>query len=162
MNIRLLVSAALLGLAAPALAQVAAGSKVVDTSGADVGTITAVNGANVTLKTDKHEVSIPASSFTKGDNGYLFGMTRDQLNAEVDKTMAAAEALVTVGATIKDTAGGTVGTIEALDAEYVTVKLANSSVKLPRNAVAATPGGPVIGTTAAELEAQAGAAAPQG
>ena len=143
--------------AAPAAMQ--AGAKVSDTQGGEVGTITAVDGQYVTLKTDKHEVRLPVSSFTAVENGFIMGMTRDQLNAAVDSSLAKAQSLVAVGAVVKDTAGGTVGTIEALDEQYVTVKLSKSSVKLPRSAVAATPNGPVIGATAAELEAQAAAAA---
>lgn len=162
-----LALAALALPASPALAQAAAaapamtvGAKVSDTKGGEVGTITAVEGDQVTLKTDKHEVRLPAASFTKVDTGYLMGMTRDELNAAVDASLAKAEALMQVGAVVKDTAGGTVGTIEAIDAEFVTVKLSNGAVKLPRTAFAATPQGPVIGMTAAQLEAQVAAATP--
>jgi hypothetical protein len=83
-------------------------------------------------------------------------MTRDQLNAEIDKAQAAAAAQIVVGATVKGAAGATVGTIEALDGQLVTLKLTSGkSVRLPRSAVGGGPNGPVIGLTAEEIEAAA-------
>ena len=150
--------------AQPAIAQaaragIAAGAQVKDTNGGDVGTVTKVDGQFVILKTDKHEVRLPVASFTAHQDHFLMAMTRDQLNAEVDKTKAAAAASLAAGATIAGSQGGTVGTIQAIDAEFVTLKLTSGKlVRLPRNAVAATATGGVIGMTAADLEAAAAAA----
>ncbi|HEV2748506.1 MAG TPA: hypothetical protein VGW34_14570 [Allosphingosinicella sp.] len=148
--------------AAPAAKpSIAAGARVSDTAGGEVGTITRVEGDHVILKTDKHEVRLPVSSFAAGQNGFVLAMTRAQVNAEVEKTLAAASANLAPGATVTGSAGGTVGTIEAIDAQFVTVKLASgTAVRLPRNAVAAGPNGAVIGMTVAELEAAAKGAAP--
>ena len=164
---------ALAAAGAPAMAQApapaagapaagfAVGAKVLDTAGAEVGAVTKVDAANVTVKTDKHEVPIPRASFTAAPNGLLFGMTRDQLNGAVDAQLAQAAAKITVGATITGSAGATVGTIEAIDDQYVTVKLASgATVRLPRASVGAGANGPIIAMTAAELEAAATAAAP--
>jgi preprotein translocase subunit YajC len=154
------LAAAAAMLPAAALAQTrTVGAKVADTTGGAVGTIIKVDGANVILKTDKHEVQLPAASFTAVEDGYIMAMTQAEVNAAVDQTLAQAAQAMTVGALVKDTAGGTVGTIEAIDDQYVTVKLSKSAVKLPRTAFAPTPTGPVIGMTAAELEAQVAAAA---
>ena len=152
----LITGLALAALAVPAAAAVTAGATVKDTKGGVVGTITKVEGGNLILKTDRHEVSLPVSSFTATDEGALFGMTRDQLNAEVDKAKAAANAQVVAGATVKGAAGATVGTIEAVDDQFVTLKLASgASVRLPRNAVAGGPDGPVTSLTLDQLEAAA-------
>ena len=159
-----LVSAA---MAQPAMAQAApaaqasftAGAKVSDTAGGAVGTITSVEGDFVTLKTNKHEVRLPKSSFTAVKDGFIMAMTQAQVNAAVDQSLAKAEALVAVGAMVRDTSGGMVGPIQEMDAQFVTLKLPNALVKLPRSAVAATPRGPVIAMTAAELTAQSGATA---
>jgi preprotein translocase subunit YajC len=157
------LAAAAATLPAAALAQtMTVGAKVADTAGGAVGTIIKVDGANVILKTDKHEVQLPAASFTAVEDGYIMAMTQAEVNAAVDQTLAQAAQAMTVGALVKDTAGGTVGTIEAIDDQYVTVKLSKSAVKLPRTAFAPTPTGPVIGMTAAELEAQVAAAASAG
>ena len=48
-----------------------------------VGTVTAIKGDNLVIKTDKHEVQLPKSSFTFANGKALFGMTQAQLNAEV-------------------------------------------------------------------------------
>jgi preprotein translocase subunit YajC len=159
-KLRLIVlGAALAALSVPAAAAVTAGAVVKDTKGGEVGTILRVEGANLVLKTDRHEVTLPVSSFTATDEGALFGMTRDQLNAEVDKAKAAADAQIVAGATVKGAAGAVVGTIEAVDAQFVTLKLTSgTSIRLPRNAVAGSPNGPVTGMTAEQIEAAAKAA----
>lgn len=144
----------------PALAQaqasMAAGAQVKDTAGGDVGTVTQVDGQFVILKTDRHEVRLPVSSFTAHQGHFIMAMTRDQLNAEVDKTKAAASAKLVAGASVAGSQGGNVGTIDAIDDQYVTVKLTSGKlVRLPRNAIAPGPNGGVIGMTVAELEAAA-------
>jgi hypothetical protein len=111
------------------------------------------------LKTDKHEVRLPVASFTATADGALFGMTQAQLNAEVDKAKAAADAQIVVGAMVKGAAGNTIGTIEAIDAQIVTLKLVSGkSIRLPRSAIGGGPNGPVMGMTAEEMEAAAKAA----
>lgn len=155
-KLNLVIGLALAAVSIPAAAAVTAGAVVKDTSGGVVGTIVKVEGDQLMLKTDKHEVRLPVASFTATDGGALFGMTQAQLNAEVDKTAAAAAAQIVAGATVKGAAGATVGTIEAVTAEFVTLKLTSGkSVRLPRTAVGGGPDGPVIGLTAAEVEAAA-------
>jgi len=155
-------SLSLAAMAAPAAAQpsaapaISAGMAVKDAQGGEVGTVARVDGQYYVIKTDRHEVRLPASSFTPSNGALLFGMTRDQLNAEVEKALTASAARIAPGAAVADQAGGAVGTITAVDAESVTVKLASGTlVRLPKAAVAAGPGGAVIGSTAAQLEAAA-------
>jgi hypothetical protein len=148
------------GQQAPA-ASISAGMSVRDTAGAEVGTVASVDGQYLVVKTDRHEVRLPASSFTPSNGTLLFGMTRDQLNAEVDKAKAAADAKIVAGAAVTGAGGAEVGTIEAADAEFVTLKLkSGASVRLPRKGVAGGPNGVVTSLTAAELEAAAKPAAP--
>lgn len=150
-------AAILLPLAAPALAQSAlrVGATVTDPQGGTVGTITAVDGANLTLRTDRHEVPLPVSSFTATDSAVLFGMTQADLNAAVDAAQARAQAAFAVGAVVRDRDGAVVGPIQALDAETVTIQLSNGLVRLPRSALAAGPQGLVTGATLAELQTHA-------
>jgi preprotein translocase subunit YajC len=146
---------------APAGAAFSAGMAIKDINGGDVGTVTRVDGQFLIVKTDKHEVRLPATSFTQHQGALLFGMTRDQLNAEVEKSLAAAAAKIAPGAAVSDAAGGAVGTITAVDPQWVTVKLVSGTeLRLPRNAVAPGPNGAVVGSTAAQLEAAAKASAP--
>ena len=155
-QLSLIAGLALAVSSVPAAAAVVAGAVVKDTKGGVVGTIVRVDGPNLVLKTDRHEATLPVSSFTPTDEGALFGMTRDQLNAEVDKALAAANAQIVAGATVKGAAGAVVGTIEAVDDQFVTLKLASgASVRLPRNAVAGGPTGPVTSLTADQIEAAA-------
>ena len=146
-------------LAAPSIAQTA-GMQVVDTTGGAVGTVVSVSGDNVVIKTDKHQVALPKTSFTAHEGKLLFGMTQAQLNAETEKSLAAAAASIAAGATVKGSAGTVVGTIDTLDADTVTIKLQSGSlIRVPRSGVAAGGDGVVVGLTAAELEAQASASA---
>ena len=145
--------------AAPSIAQTA-GMQVVDTTGGAVGTVVSVSGDNVVIKTDKHQVALPKTSFTAHEGKLLFGMSQAQLNAETEKSLAAAAASIAAGATVKGSAGAVVGTIDALDEESVTIKLQSGSlIRVPRSGVAAGGDGVVVGLTAEELEAQASASA---
>ena len=139
---------------APSIAQ-NAGTPIVDTSGGAVGTVVRVDGANIVIKTDQHEVVLPKTSFTAHEGKLLFGMTQAQLNAEVEKSKAEAAKSIAAGATVKGSSGAVVGTIEAMDDETITIKLASGSlVRVPRSGVAAGNGEVVIGLTAEELQAQ--------
>ena len=153
----LAAAAALLPLASPALAQggLRVGATVTDPAGGTVGTITAINGANLTLRTDRHEVPLPVSSFTATDSAVLFGMTQAELNAAVEAAQARAQAAFAVGTVVKDRNGAVVGPVQALDGETVTIQLSNGLVRLPRSALAAGQEGLVTGATLAELQAHA-------
>lgn len=139
----------------PALAQAPAinvGMQVVDTANTAVGQIVAMRDGTVTLKTDRHEIPLPATSFALRDGKLFFAMTRAQVNAEYEKALAAAEASLAVGATVKGLGGTPVGTIESIDDQKVMIKLAGGRVvQLPRNGIAGGPDGAVIGITAADL-----------
>lgn len=160
------VSAALFVSAVPGVAQTAAatanfaaGAKVSDTQGGEVGTIARVDGEFVILKTDKHEVRLPKTSFTASNGGFIMAMTRDQVNAAVEQTQAQAAATLVAGAAVTGSEGGQIGTIDAIDDQFVTVKLTSGKlVRLPRASVAAGTRGALVGMTVAELEAAAGAA----
>ena len=150
-----LASAALVA-ASPAFAQADAfvvGTEVLDSASNPVGTVTAVNGDVVTVKTDKLDANLGKSSFAQQDGKLYIGMSQADLNALIEKDKADAEASLAVGAPVKDSAGAAAGTIEAIDAEFVTLKLASGkSVRLPRNGIAGTATGAMIGLSAAELE----------
>lgn len=143
--------------AAPAVAQqapaaVKVGMQVVDVSGAIVGTISGRKDDSITLKTDRHDIPLPTSSFTVQDGKAYFGMTRTQVNAEYEKMLAEAEASLVPGAIVNGLGGKRLGTIEAIDDEIVTLKLdSGQSVQLPRSGVAGRPDGAVVGITAEQL-----------
>lgn len=158
-----LAAAALPGqpaLAQAAQAAVTAGAKVNDTKGGEVGTITKVDGNFAILKTDKHEVRLPLSSFTAHNGALLVAMSRDEVNAAVEKTLAEGNQKIAVGATVTGSQGGTVGSIVSIDEQFATVKLGSGAqVRLPRRSLAPGPNGAIIGMTVEELEAAAAAAA---
>jgi preprotein translocase subunit YajC len=151
---------------APAFAQAdafAVGTAVTDAKGGAVGTVSAVNGDVVTVKTDRLEAHLSKESFTPNEGKLLVGMTQAELNAAIEKDKAAAEASLAVGSPVKGTAGTQLGTIDAIDAEFVTLKLASGKlVRMPRAGIVGSANGAVIGLTAEQLEAQVAGSAAEG
>jgi hypothetical protein len=147
-------------------AEVTAGMQVVDPSGGVVGTVTAIKGGNLVLKTAKHEVQLPLSAFTANQGKLLFAMTAAQLDAQADQQAAANSQAITAGAQVFGSDGTAAGTVEAVDESLVTIKLTGGqSVRVPMSSLAANgQGGLVIGMTTAKLNetaAQAAVPAPQ-
>ena len=142
--------------AAQATAGFAVGMQVTDVNGGRVGTVTGIQGENLMIRTDRHDALLPKASFTPAEGKLLFGMTAAELNAEIDNSLASAAASVVVGATVKGTAGTAVGTLEALDAETATIKLASGkSIRVQRSGIRGDADGSVlIGLTAEQMEAQ--------
>lgn len=145
---------------AQAPAGISVGMQVTDVNGGIVGTVTGLQGENLMIRTDRHDALLPKTSFTPAEGKLLFGMTAAELNAEIDKSLAAADAAVVAGATVKGTAGTAVGTLDAVDAETATIKLASGkSIRVPRSGIRGDADGSVlIGLTAEQLEAQVEAA----
>ena len=136
---------------------------VVDAAGGAVGTISAVAADSVTVKTAKHEAQLPRTSLTISEGKALFGMSQVDLDASVERTLATAQqAALKVGAAVKGKGGGSVGTIDSVEAGNVTIRLASGvRISIPRSGIAVdADGSGVIGLTAAELEAQVKAAQP--
>ena len=156
------VSAPIAPAAAQAQGSIAIGMQVVDSAGGAVGTISALKGDNVVVKTDKHEVQLPKTSFTVSEGKLLFGMTRAQLNAEIEKSLSAANAAIAAGATVKGVGGAAVGTIDSVADGNVTITLQDGKkIAVPQAGLRGNSDGTVtIGYTAAQLEAlvQAGPA----
>ena len=156
--------------AGPALAQaqaaVSVGMQVTDASGAPVGTVAAIQGANLLIRTDKHEALLPRTSFSVNGNKLLFGMTQAQLDSEIEKNLSAANAAIVAGASVKGTGGSAVGTIESVADGKVTIALQDGKkIAVPEQGLRGNPDGTVtIGYTAAQLEAlvQSGTSATAG
>lgn len=143
--------------AAPAMAvsyapkaAISPGMQVVDVAGNPVGTVQSVMGSELIVKTDRHEVRLPARSFTPDKGKLVFGMTREALNRATDAMLAKA---LLPGAEVRGKNGALIGRIEAIDAQFVTVELqSGDDIRLPRDAVAPGPSGAVLGITVAELQ----------
>ncbi|MBN2971986.1 hypothetical protein JW805_08150 [Roseomonas aeriglobus] len=58
-----------------------------------------------------------------------------------------------VGVTVKDTANGEVGTIEAINGDLAVINTGTNKVSYPLNAMTPTPTGPIIALTKAQLDA---------
>lgn len=142
------------GLASAADAQ-AVGMQVVDTSGATVGSVTAVQGGNVQIRTDKHDVLLPKTSFTTSNGKLLFGMTQVQLDQKIEEADAASAKAIAAGATVKGSAGTPVGKIDTVEGGNVTITLTSGKkLQMPTTGVRGNADGTVtVGYTADQLEA---------
>ena len=147
----------------PVMTALGVGMAVVDTNGGAVGVVTALAADSVTVKTDKHLAQLPKASLTVSEGKALFGLTQAALDTSIEQSLAAtAMAALKVGAAVKGTGGTSVGTIDAVEADKVTIRLASGMrISVPRSGITAgTDGSGTIGITAAELEAQVKAAQP--
>lgn len=144
-------------IAAPAAAQ-SVGMQIVDTTGAPVGTVTAIQGDNLQIKTDKHEALLPKASFTLNNGKLLFGLTQAQLDSKIEESAAASQKAIVAGATVNGTGGAAVGKIEAVDADKVTIALTSGKrIAVPAAGLRGNADGTVtIGYTAAQLDALVG------
>jgi preprotein translocase subunit YajC len=155
-----------IAMASPAVAQAQAGimpgMQVTDSSGGAVGMVAAVKGDNLLVRTNKHEVMLPKTSFTVAKGKLLFGMTQAQLDAEVEKGMAAANAAIVAGATVKGVGGSQLGTIDTVADGQVTITLQDGKkIAVAQEGLRGNPDGTVtIGYSAAQLEALVQSEAP--
>lgn len=149
---------------APVATTLGVGMAVVDTQGAPVGSITALSADTVTVQTAKHQAVLPRASLTVSGSKALFGLSQADLDASVERAQAATPAALKVGAAVKGKDGRSVGTVDAVDASNVTIRLSiGPRISIPRSGIAPdASGGGTIGLTAAELEAQVKAAQPAG
>ncbi len=147
--------------AVPAAAQ-AVGMQVVDTSGAPVGTVTAIRGDNIQVKTDKHDALLPKTSFSVSNGKLLFAMSQAQLDAAIEKSEAAANAAIAAGATVKGVGGAAVGTIDSVADGKVTIALQNGKkIAIAQDGLRGNPDGSVtIGYSSEQLEALVTGSAP--
>jgi preprotein translocase subunit YajC len=150
---------ACIAVAAPALAEgpvtISVGAQVLDANGGAVGTVTALQGDNVVVKTDKHQAALPKTSFAVSDGKVYFGMTQAQLNAEIEKSTAAAEASVAAGATVRGAAGTEIGKIESVtDTDVVIVLPSGKKIQIGRTGARGNADGTVtVGLTAEQIDA---------
>jgi len=144
---------------ASAAANVTAGANVVDTTGAPVGTIESVSGGNAVLSTGTVKAAIPVSSFAKGANGLVIGITKTDLEAKVQAATKPTD--IAAGMAVSGPGGAAVGKVDAVNGDLVTVATANSKAQLPKTAFAQGPNGLVIGMTAEQIDAAAKAATPK-
>lgn len=127
--------------AAPAAAiDLSVGTKVFDSAGADLGTVTSVQGANVVVDLGAgKQVTLPSTAFGKLEKGPTIGATKAQVVAAVDQAAAGNDAKVAAalqpGADVQSANGSAiVGKVKLVEADGVVLTTATGDVKLPLNA----------------------------
>jgi preprotein translocase subunit YajC len=145
-----------LAVAAPASAQaITPGMQITDPNGGAVGTVKAVQGDNLVVTTGTHEALLPKASFTANNGKLLFGLTQAQLNAEIEKSQAAASAAIAPGATAKGLQGAEIGKVDSVTSDGVVIALTSGKkIQVPRNGVRGNADGSVtVGITEEQLKA---------
>ena len=126
--------------AATATADLSVGTKVFDSEGAELGTIASAQGANVVVDLGAgKQVTLPANSFGKLEQGPTIGATKAQVLAAVDQAAAGNEAKLTAalqpGAEVRGVNGNSVlGKVKLVAADGVVLTSPTGDVKLPRSA----------------------------
>jgi preprotein translocase subunit YajC len=145
-NLMTLLTGAALLAATPVIAQEAApaveaqaGMKVYGPNGGEVGTVDSVSAGAVVVDTGNNKAALATNAFAKAENGLSIMMTKADLDAAVEKAAADAKAQLlaslTPGAEVKSVTGAAViGTIQEVDADYVTIEHDGQPVKLPVDA----------------------------
>jgi hypothetical protein len=104
------------------------GAKVYDPQGGEVGAIEKVDGANAVVYTGTKRATLPVSAFAKNEKGLLISMSQAQLNAAVAaaeaQTTSAMDAKLVANAAIKSKDGASVGTVQKIEGDNVTIALA--------------------------------------
>lgn len=160
-------------LPAPAPAQPAAtavaatptvGATVYDSAGAVLGTIQQVTPQAVVIDVGGKPAALAPSAVGSGLRGLQVAITRAEVEAQTNQAQGAnLQQQLVAGAQVRGAAGAVVGTVKSSTAQTVTITTLKGDAQLPVTGFAAGPNGPVIGLTAAQLDAamtQAGAAAP--
>lgn len=143
-------AAGLTRVVAPSGTVAVPGMQVVDVSGKPVGMIQSVRGNELILKTDRHEVRLPLTSFTPDKGKLVFGLSRQALNQATDAMLAKA---FLPGAEVHGKNGAIAGHIETIGEQFVTVELRSGQcIRLPRTSIAPGSNGAVLGITVAELQ----------
>lgn len=132
--------------------QLTAGMTVSDAAGGQVGMIDSVTADSVVIATGTHKVALPLSSFAAGSNGPVIGMTRAELDAAAEKASAdaaaALRAQILPGVAIAGSQGNNLGTVKAVEGEFVILTTAHGDAKLPIASVGSGPKGLMIGMSA--------------
>lgn len=141
----------------------AVGMQVTDPNDAPVGTITAMQADNLTVKTDKHEVTLPKSSFSPSNGKLVFSMTQAQLDAQVEQSLAASNAAIVAGAAVKSSDGTQIGKVDSVaDGKVVLALDSGSRIAVPQEGARGNADGTVtVGYTAAQIAALGGQPAAQ-
>lgn len=160
-------------VAAPAMAQDAAaatvdlsvGTKVFDSAGAELGTVTAVQGPNVVVDLGAgKQVTLPSNAFGKLEQGPTIGATKAQVVAAVDQAAAGSDAKLAAalqpGADVRSAHGtAIVGKVKLAEADGVVLTTPTGDVKLPRKAFFVNQTGLATSFTAEEFAAAVAQAA---
>lgn len=151
---------------ASAAVDVAAGTKVFDSQGVEIGTIESVQGDNVVVTAGANRATLAKSSFAKSAAGVSVNATKAQLDAAVAEASAKAGAsldtALVANAEVKSQDGAVVGTVKQVQGDQVILDRPEGAVSLTRQFFAADASGLTLRMTAAQLEAAAKAAQPAG
>jgi hypothetical protein len=128
--------ATLSGAAFAHAAHVAAGATVYVPQGGTVGTVEKVEGGNAVVNTGAHTVALPLDKFAAGDKGPVISVTKqalDDLAAQADADSGAKlTAALVAGASVVDSAGAALGTIDKVDGDNIVLKTEKGPVTLTR------------------------------
>ena len=165
-----LVAASLLAIAATPMAAQAqdaapdatapnltVGTMVYGPQGNEVGTIESVTAGAVIVNTGTNSAALPPSSFVQGENGPVIGLTKEQLDEQLNQAKAEAAAKLAAalvkGATVYGHDGVMVGTVKDITPQgNVVIAHKIGDVPLPKAQFTTIDKGLALKFTAAQLD----------
>lgn len=168
MKIRHIAAAAAFAVSAfalPASAEVTSGATVYSPTGAEVGTVEAVNGDNIVLNTGNMTAALPSSAFGEGEKGPTIAWEKADLEAAIaasqQQSTAALDAALVAGTELFSADGVALGTVSTVSEQgnVVVEHKTAGSIQLPKAQFALNEGKLTFAATAAELDAAIGAQA---
>jgi hypothetical protein len=152
-------------------ADLAVGAAVRDKDGVQIATVERLEADGAVVRSQDRLAKLPVNAFGKDDAGLLIGITAAEFQAAIAKTSVAVPqeqpqlvdataADMTPGATIRDSEGVPIGTVDALAEDGVIILTDGKKVKLAVESFAKDENGLLIGITASEFKAIVGNSGP--
>lgn len=133
------------------------GATVYDSAGVSIGTVEQVTPQAVVVNMGATKVSLPPNAIGSGPQGLRVAITKAEVEAAARQAQAGQQqqlaSQLTPGTTVRGAGGAVVGTIKSSDGTNVTLTTSKGDVQLPLSGFGAGPNGPIIGMTAAQLDA---------
>lgn len=139
------------------------GATIFGNDGNPVGTVEQVNDQVIVINTGKHKAPVPVTMVFEGETGPSVNATKDQVDAMMDRQVAAAaekrDAALVKGAAVVSINGNPAGTLSKVDltADVITLESPDGPIVLKKEYFAINPSGQLMALVTREQIASAAA-----
>ena len=149
---------------APAPVEAAAGTQILGSDGAAIGTVARIEGDVALVTVGERTIPIPANAIAATEAGPAINITRTALTTQFDQQMAQMEAeldaALVAGAAVQTADGQALGTVQSLEADEIVVAGDVGELTLSKPMLALGPQGSLVVRATMDQIQQALAQAP--